>query len=295
MKQWRWWVQASRPKTLVLSFFPTACGIAWAWHDGVVIPVRAGITLVCAVLLQVLANYVNELGDYVRGADTPDRLGPPRAVAMGAISPSAMRRASLIVSAVVLALGLVLVAQVGWWLLAVGLAALLLAWLYTMGARPLAYLGLGELAAVVFFGLVPSAGAYAIERLALAAEPIISGLAFGAFAAAVLGINNVRDLQLDRQVGKHTLAVRLGKDAATRLLHLLLAIPYATALVLSIWYPAASSALVTLPFAWTIARDLQHADGKAYNQLLARTLLLTTLYGVLLIGAIVLRPLTTTK
>ncbi len=286
MKQWRWWLAATRPKTLVLSFFPTASGIAWAWRDGAFELLPAVLTVVCAVMLQVLANYVNELGDYQRGADTADRIGPPRAVALGMISPNAMRRAALILSASVLALGLVLVAYSGWWLLWVGLAAIALAWLYTMGARPLAYVGLGDLVAMAYFGIIPSLGAYAIERQSVALEPFITGIAFGAFAAAVLGINNLRDLPQDMQVGKHTLAVRLGKHAATRLVQVFLCLPYGVALVLSLWYPAASSTLVTLPLAWSIVRQLPHAEGTAYNALLSRTALVAALYGTILIGTI---------
>jgi 1,4-dihydroxy-2-naphthoate octaprenyltransferase len=291
MEQWRWWLRATRPKTLVLSLLPTATGIAWAWQDGAFSLWRAAVTLLCALLLQVLANYVNELGDYYRGADTPERVGPPRAVALGMISPEAMRRAAGAISVLVLGMGLVLVAHVGWWLLAVGLVALALAWLYTVGARPLAYIGLGELAAVVFFGIVPTAGAYAIMRDgSVSTKAVTSGIAFGAFAAAVLAINNIRDYRLDRQAGKRTLAVRFGTHAATRLVHILLAIPYVIALALSIQHPLVGSTVVTLPIAWNIARELPRTRDHGYNVLLGRTLMLATLYGILLAIAIVLRP-----
>jgi 1,4-dihydroxy-2-naphthoate octaprenyltransferase len=286
MTRVRWWLAATRPKTLVLSAFPTAAGIAWAAGEGSFDPARAVLTLVCAVLLQILANYVNELGDYERGADTPERLGPPRAVAAGAISPRAMRRAVIVLSAVILALGLVLVARVGWWLLVVGVSALALAWLYTSGWRPLAYIGLGEAVALVFFGPVPSLGAYAIERSTVAAEPLASGIAFGALAAAVLGINNLRDIPLDRRAGKRTLAVRIGRRNATRLVQALLAVPYLVAAFQSIEHPAISSTLVTLPIAWSVAMELPRAEGRAYNRLLARTTLATAAYGSVLIVAI---------
>lgn len=284
---WHWWLRATRPRTLPLSFFPTAIGITWAWREGAFNCATASGTLLCAVLLQVLANYVNELGDYERGADTPDRIGPPRAVALGAISPAAMRKASLVLSAIILALGLWLVTQVGWWLLAVGLAALALAWLYTTGARPMAYVGLGEAAALLFFGVVPAAGAYAIERSGFAIEPIVSGIAFGCFAAAVLGINNLRDVDRDRTCGKRTLAVRLGKVRATRLVQFLLGVPYAVAIVLSSATVEAAVTVATLPLAWRIGRELPLAHGAHYTVLLGRTVLAASLYGVLLGAAIV--------
>ncbi|GIV55427.1 MAG: 1,4-dihydroxy-2-naphthoate octaprenyltransferase [Candidatus Kapaibacterium sp.] len=285
--RWLWWLRATRPRTLPLSVLPTAIGIAWAWRDGAFNCATACGTLLCAVLLQVLANYVNELGDYERGADTPDRIGPPRAVALGAISPAAMRKASLVLSAIILALGVWLVRQAGWWLLAVGLAALALAWLYTTGTRPLAYVGFGEAAALVFFGIVPAAGAYAIEHSRLATEPILSGIAFGCFAAAVLGINNLRDVDRDRACGKRTLAVRLGTTRATTLVQFLLGVPYAVAIVLSSATAEAAATVATLPLVWRIGRELQSADGAQYTVLLERTVRAASLYGVLLGAAIV--------
>ncbi len=284
---WRWWLWATRPRTLPLSFFPTAIGLVWAWRDGAFNCATAGGTLLCAVLLQVLANFVNELGDYERGADTPDRIGPPRAVALGAISPAAMRNASRVLSAIILALGLWLVTLVGWWLLAVGLVALALAWLYTTGTRPLAYVGFGEVAALVFFGIVPAAGAYAVEHSRLAAEPILSGIAFGCFAAAVLGINNLRDVERDRACGKRTCAVRLGTTRATTLVQFLLGVPYAVAIVISSATAEAAATVATLPLAWRIGRELRRAHGVQYTVLLGRTVLTASLYGVLLGAAIV--------
>lgn len=280
-----------RPRTLPLSFFPTAIGLAWAWKDGAFDSAMASVTLLCAVLLQVLANYVNELGDYERGADTPDRIGPPRAVAVGAISPSAMRHASRALSALILALGLWLVTRTGWWLLVVGLVALALAWLYTTGTRPMAYVGLGEVAALAFFGIVPAEGAYAIMKSRLAIEPFLSGVAFGCFAAAVLGVNNLRDIEHDRGCGKRTVAVRLGITSAIRLVQLFLGVPYAVTLVLSNTFAEATVTLATVPLVWRIGRDLRTARGSQYTVLLGRTILAASLYGVLLGAAIVIATL----
>lgn len=287
MSSLRWWIRATRPRTLPLSAAPTIAGIAWAWHDGSIDVLRASITLLCAVLLQVLANFVNEIGDYQRGADTAARIGPPRAVAVGAISLRAMQRVAAALSLVIVALGLWLVSQVGMWLLAVGLVALALAWLYTTGPRPLAYVSLGDAAAVTFFGIVPSAGAYAIECGTLAAEPITSGIAFGAFAAAVLTINNLRDIDSDRAAGKRTVVVRLGKRCATRYAQLLLVVPYAVALVHAVSYPLISATLVSLPLEWRVLRQLPTAQGAEYNALLGRTTLATAAYCAVLAAAIV--------
>lgn len=244
--------------------------------------------MICAVLLQVIANYVNELGDYKRGADTPTRQGPARAVAVGAISPQAMWRAAVVLSLVVLMIGLVLVLHTGWWLLALGLVVLALAWLYTSGPRPVAYIGLGEVAAFVLFGIVPCAGAYAIHRAAVSVEPLVSGVAFGAFAAAAIGINNLRDRVHDSTCGKRTLAVRWGHVRATHLVQWLLALPYLVLVGLGIAYPVTSAALVSLPLAWSVARDLSLATPSLYNRLLPRTVLAATVYGLILFAAIVL-------
>lgn len=290
--RWRWWVRAMRPATLPLSALPTLIGIAWAKRAGAFDPGTALLTILCAVALQVVANYVNEVGDYRRGADVPAaRQGPPRAVAVGAISPQAMVYAAVILSLVVLMMGLVLVFRTGWWLLALGLGVLGLAWLYTSGPRPLAYMGGGEVAAFVLFGIVPCTGAYAVQRAALSVEPIVSGVAFGAFAAAVLGINNLRDRVHDSTCGKRTLAVRWGHARATHLVQWLLSLPYLVLVGLGIAYPVTSAALVSLPLAWSVARDLPLATPPRYNRLLQRTVLTATVYGLVLFAAIVANSL----
>ncbi|MCX7930459.1 MAG: 1,4-dihydroxy-2-naphthoate octaprenyltransferase [Chlorobi bacterium] len=288
MTQLQWWFRAMRPATLVLSIAPTAVGFAWAWRHAQQLDwFSAVLTLMCAVSLQIIANGVNELGDYRRGADTPERFGPVRAIAVGAIAPRAMQRAVVVLSAMVLTLGLVLVARVGWWLLVVGVSALVLAWLYTSGSRPLAYIGLGEVVALVFFGPVPALGAYAIAHSTVAIEPLLSGIAFGALAAAVLGINNLRDINVDRAAGKYTLAVQFGRHRATRLVQLLLLLPLAIVAVMSIQYVTVSVAIVVMPILWSIARQLQHAHGRQYNGLLVRTALATGMFAVLLIAGII--------
>jgi 1,4-dihydroxy-2-naphthoate octaprenyltransferase len=285
---WHWWLRATRPRTLPLSVLPTAIGIAWAWRDGSCALDSALGTLLCAVLLQVIANYVNELGDFERGADAPTRVGPPRAVAIGAISPYAMRRAAVFLSALVIAVGIWLVSRSGWWLLAVGLAAVLFAWLYTTGKRPLAYVGLGEGAAFLFFGIIPSLGAYAIQSPRVALEPLLSGIAFGSFAAAVLGINNLRDVEHDRACGKRTLAVKHGLNSATHLVQFLLAMPFAATVGLSIMLPEAAASLALIPFVWRIGSELRSAYGHPFTVLLVRTVLAASLYGVLLLLAIII-------
>jgi 1,4-dihydroxy-2-naphthoate octaprenyltransferase len=169
---------------------------------------------VVSLALQVGVNYANDYSDGVRGTDEV-RVGPTRLVAGGLASARSVKAAAFAAFGVAAVAGLVLAAVTTWWLLAVGAAAILAAWFYTGGPKPYGYLGLGEVFVFVFFGLVATAGsAYAVcERVTAVAW--LASLAAGCLACALLVVNNLRDIPTDREVGKKTLAVRLG-DGATR-------------------------------------------------------------------------------
>jgi 1,4-dihydroxy-2-naphthoate octaprenyltransferase len=208
------WLIGARPRTLPAAVVPVALGVAAAVDEHHPVWWRAALALVVSLALQVGVNYANDYSDGVRGTDEV-RAGPTRLVASGLASAKAVKLAAFAAFGVAAVAGLVLAAVTTWWLLAVGAAAILAAWFYTGGPKPYGYLGLGEVFVFVFFGLVATAGsAYAVcERVTGVAW--LASLAAGCLACALLVVNNLRDIPTDREVGKKTLAVRLG-DTTTR-------------------------------------------------------------------------------
>ena len=276
------WVEGARPRTLPAAVAPVLVGTALAtpvvWH-------RAVLALVVALALQVAVNYANDYFDGVGGIDTEERTGPRRMVASGLVTPAAMRRAMVVALVVAAIAGGVLVLQVGWELLGVGVAAVLATLGYSGGSRPYASLGLGEVFVFVFFGLVATAGTTYVQQGALTSASVVAGVAMGALATALLVVNNLRDIPTDRATGKRTLAVRIGEQA-TRRLHLALLVLAVLALVGVVLLTGVGWALLALlavvPL-WSAAQLVRHAplgprlvtalEGTARGQLLFGTLL----------------------
>jgi 1,4-dihydroxy-2-naphthoate octaprenyltransferase len=211
------WVVGARPRTLPAAVVPVALGAAAA--SGVhgarwwTVPLATVVSLA----LQVGVNYANDYSDGVRGTDDV-RVGPVRLVASGLAPAGAVKRAAFAAFGIAAAFGLVLAAATTWWLLAVGAASVLAAWGYTGGPKPYGYLGLGELFVFVFFGLVATVGTTYVVIRQVPARGWLLGCAAGALACSLLVVNNLRDIPTDREVGKRTLAVRIG-DHRTRQLY----------------------------------------------------------------------------
>ncbi|MBR1387871.1 MAG: 1,4-dihydroxy-2-naphthoate octaprenyltransferase [Alloprevotella sp.] len=202
------WFLAARPKTLSGALLPVAVATALAYYDGVM-QVRAAV--LCAMfagLMQIAANFINDLFDFLKGTDGSERLGPERACAQGWISPRAMRVGIGAVLAVAGVVGLRLLAFGGWELVAVGLACMVFAFLYT---TMLSYCGLGDVLVVVFFGFVPVLGTYYVQAGYLAVAAWLLGLAVGLVTDTLLVLNNFRDRDTDAAVGKRTLVVVVGE------------------------------------------------------------------------------------
>ena len=276
------WVEGARPRTLPAAVAPVLVGTALArdvdW-------VRAGLALVVALSLQVAVNYANDYFDGVGGVDTEERTGPRRMVASGLVEPGAMRRAMLAALAVAAAAGGVLVVLVGWELLLVGVAAILAALGYSGGSRPYASLGLGEVFVFVFFGLVATAGTTYVQDEHLAWAPVVAGVAMGAWATALLVVNNLRDIPTDEATGKRTLAVRIGEDATRRLYQGLVVVAYAAlgGLVVLTGAGWAALALLSLPVLGDAVPLVRHAPlGPRLVGALERTARAQLAFGVLL-------------
>ena len=217
----RAWLMATRPKTLPASFAPVLVGTALAASLGTWRLDLAIGCLVGALLLQIGCNFANDAGDALRGADTPDRLGPPRAVASGLISPRAMLTGAALVLLLAAGVGGWLASQSGWQLWMLGLGSVIAALAYTIGPMPLAYIGLGDLFVLLFFGLAAVLGSAWVQHpmWPLPLAWWLVAIALGLQATALIAINNLRDIPTDARTGKRTLAVRLG-DRYTRIYHL---------------------------------------------------------------------------
>ena len=210
LPRWRVWALATRPRTLPAAVAPVLMGTALAASDGGFHAPSALVALACALLFQIGANFVNDLADARKGADTAARKGPLRVVSAGLVTPRAMAGASAGVFAVAFGLGLTLVARGGWPILAVGLASIGAAVAYTAGRKALAYLGLGDLFVLLFFGPVAVAGTHYVQALAFSWTAVAAGFGPGLLAVAILVANNLRDVDEDRTAAKRTLIVRFG-------------------------------------------------------------------------------------
>jgi 1,4-dihydroxy-2-naphthoate polyprenyltransferase len=212
------WVVGSRPRTLPAAIVPVAVGTAIAHAQrplgSTTSVVRAALALGVSLALQVGVNYANDYSDGVKGTDNV-RVGPLRLVGSGVKSAKAVKTAALGSLGVAAIAGLVLAALTSWWLIAVGLAALLAAWGYTGGPRPYGYAGLGEVFVFVFFGLVAVAGSAFVQHERITAASVFGAFPVGLLATALLVTNNLRDIPGDTIAKKNTLAVRLG-DGNTR-------------------------------------------------------------------------------
>ena len=215
------WIAGARPKTLPAAIAPVLVGTALAGASW--LPTRAALALVVALALQVGVNYANDYSDGVRGTDH-SRVGPVRLVGQGLAPAHRVRTAAFLAFAVAALAGCVLVAISGhWWLLSIGAASIAAAWLYTGGPRPYGYVGLGEVFVFIFFGIVPVLGTLYVQTGEVDLRSLLAATGVGALSCAILVTNNLRDIPTDREVGKKTLAVRLG-DARTRRLYVVLVV-----------------------------------------------------------------------
>ncbi|MFM2071525.1 MAG: 1,4-dihydroxy-2-naphthoate octaprenyltransferase [Actinomycetota bacterium] len=240
------------------------------------------VAMIVSVALQVGVNYANDYSDGVRGTDDV-RVGPMRLVASGAATASQVKMAAFSAFGVAALAGLVLAVTTSWWLVAVGAASMLAGWLYTGGAHPYGYMGLGEVFVFVFFGLVATVGTtfVVIERVPSVAW--LLGTAAGVLACSLLVVNNLRDIPTDSVVGKHTLAVRLG-DSRTRVLYAsLLSIAFAIVVLIAVNdRPEVAVALFAAAFAVRPVREvLAGASGRELISVLGATGRLQLVFGLL--------------
>jgi 1,4-dihydroxy-2-naphthoate octaprenyltransferase len=254
------WIAGARPRTLPNAVAPVVAGTgaaAWlhsaSWW-------KALLALAVAIPFVIGVNYANDYSDGIRGTDD-ERAGPVRLVGARLATPRAVLTAALVSLFVGCVAGLALALVSAPWLIAVGIACVAGAWLYTGGAKPYGYAGLGEAAVFVFFGLTAVLGTQYTQALRVDWVGLALAVAIGALSSSVLVANNLRDIPTDAQSGKITLAVRLG-DSRTRVLyHALLAITGILTLVLMIATPWCAVGLVATPLALRADRPVRSGRG----------------------------------
>ena len=286
MNHLRLWLVAARPRTLPAAVAPVLVGTSLAASEDVFKPLRFAAALVGSIFIQIGTNLANDYSDARRGADTEDRLGPVRVTAGGLMPPRRVLIGTWVAFGIAVAAGSYLAAVAGWQLLVVGIVSIAAGILYTGGPRPYGYEGLGELFVFVFFGLVAVGGSYFVQTEDLRWEAVALGVPVGLLAAAILVVNNVRDIETDRRAGKRTLAVRLGRDRAVRVFWEMLMSAFVSVAVIDALSDLESWVLLSLlavPLAFPLARTLRtRHDGPSLNQLLADTGRLLAVFSLLL-------------
>jgi 1,4-dihydroxy-2-naphthoate octaprenyltransferase len=240
------WITGARVRTLPLAVAPIVLGSASADLVDRFDPLLAGLALLVALLLQIGVNYANDYSDGIRGTDA-NRVGPLRLTGSGLVRPQAVKFAAAITFGLAALAGLTIVLLTGqWWLVAVGAVSIIAAWYYTGGKSPYGYAGLGEIAVFIFFGLIATVGTAYIQILAIDPMAVLLGVNFGFYATAVLLVNNIRDVETDRESGKNTLSVRIGVRASKWLFGALLILPVIFNILLASLYPATIIGLANL-------------------------------------------------
>lgn len=279
------WLLATRPKTLTAALVPIAVGTALAHARGFVLDWRISVlALVSVTFIQIGTNLVNDAIDFKKGADTEKRIGPKRVTQSGLLTPRQVMTGAFVCFALAMATGIPLVIAGGWVIVAIGLLSLLLAYGYTGGPFPLAYLGLGDLFVFLFFGLVAVGGIYFLQSGGWDLSAGVAGAQVGLLATVLIAINNLRDREGDVLVGKRTLAVRLGVTGSRAEILVLCVAPYVLNLY---WLQFGLKMAVLLPF-FTLPLALRlclkvllTAPGPEYNVLLGRAAGLQLLFGLL--------------
>jgi 1,4-dihydroxy-2-naphthoate octaprenyltransferase len=285
------WFLAVRPKTLPAAVSPVlvGCAVAWAadgFHLGTAIAAFA-----VALLLQIAANLANDVADFRRGADTAERLGPVRVTQSGLIRSERITMATAVVLVLAAIPGLYLVWRGGPLLAGLGLLAMLAAVAYTAGPKPFGYLGLGEVFVFLFFGPVAVIGTAYVMTGAASPLAVAASLPMGCLISAILVVNNLRDIDTDRAAGKHTLAVRMGREATRREYAALVAVAYAVPLATVLMGPAAPWVLlswITAPLAMVLVRKVRTVPERALNPVLGGTARLCLWFAIALSVGIVL-------
>ncbi|MBN1231091.1 MAG: 1,4-dihydroxy-2-naphthoate octaprenyltransferase [Anaerolineales bacterium] len=275
----------ARPKTLPAAIAPVLVGVAIAWsHDNL----RIGVTVLaalCSVLIQIGTNLINDVGDYQKGGDRGERLGPPRVTALGYLTPNEVWSGVAVVFGLAAIAGLGIALLTDWFVLLVGVACLSAGYLYTSGPFPLSDNGLAGLFVMVFFGFVAVCGTVYINLGRIPSEAWWSGAAVGALVTNILVVNNIRDLKGDLESGRKNMPVWFGRMGGEIEYWLMLALAFVVPVILMVSMKlnlGGGIVFLSVPEAMRVAFELHRLEGKALNQVLASTSRFAFLYSILL-------------
>jgi len=290
MQPFEIWLTAVRPKTLSLSVSPVVVGTVLAWVEReqlLLLPAIAA--LLAAMLIQAGTNLHNDATDGEKGADTADRLGPPRATAQGWLSARQVKRGAAVSFGCAFLLGVYLVAIGGWPILILGIASLLARAAYSSGPWPLSASPLGELFVALVFGLAAVCGSYYLQAGELQANAWLAGGSLGLFAAAVLVVNNYRDRVSDRRAGRKTLAVLMTPAFSQYEYVLLMILPFVLLLFVDAVMHVPRLPLLLLPMALYLAYQMMTSKpSRELNSLLARTAAFQLLFAAFLVAGLLI-------
>ncbi len=278
------WIIASRPKTLPAAVAPVLVGTAVAIHDNVFKPIPAFLALVVSLLIQIGTNFVNDYGDFKKGADSKDRVGPERFLTLGIITPTQMKKAIYITFTLAFASGLYLVYLGGLPALLIGVFSIIAGISYTAGPFPLAYNGLGDVFVFVFFGLVATTGTYYVQALSVSPLVIWVAVPIGLLITNILVVNNYRDADEDKLVNKKTLAVIFGKRFSLFQYIISIVISYIVLFQLYFQYEftiAIFLPVLLIPLAIKLIKEMITTEGKQLNLTLAKTAMFSVLFSLL--------------
>lgn len=285
------WLLATRPKTLPAAAASIIVGCSIAYHENQFSILPALACLLISILLQIGANFANDLFDFQRGADTLNRLGPLRVTQAGLLSPNQITKGMVFVFGLSLLLGIYLFLHAGWIVILIGTAAIIAALAYSGGPSPYGYYSLGDFFVFIFFGFVAVCGTYFVQSLSINTPSLWSGFSMGLLITNILVVNNLRDIETDRAANKITLAVRIG-EKGTRLEYLIcVCMAYLVPWFLSYSNKNYSGSLLTwlsMPLAIKLIIELFKNTGRVLNQTLARTAQLALLYAILFSAGIFL-------
>ena len=288
----RIWLMAARPRTLPAAVAPVLVGTALAAYLHVFHPLRFVAALLGAVFIQVGTNLSNDYSDARRGADAEDRLGPVRVTAGGLVPPRQVLVATYATFGLAVLAGVYLIVVAGWQLLLVGAASILAGVAYTGGPKPYGYEGLGEVFVFLFFGVVAVAGSFFVQTKHLDWEAFALSVPVGLLAAAILVVNNIRDIDSDRRARKRTLAVRMGRERTRNLFAAIIYLAYLLVPITWLFGPVKAWVMLpwlSAPLATRVVRVVRNrTDGPSLNGALAQTGLLQLGFCALLSAGLLL-------
>lgn len=282
---------AARPKTLPAAIVPVWLGCALAYHlTREWSPLLMVCTLLSAICIQIATNLFNDAIDAQKGSDTEKRLGPTRVTASGLVSQKTVFTWAGVFLGLACLLSIFLIIKCGWVIIAIGIPSLYLAYGYTGGKFPLAYLGLGELFVFIFFGLIATMGTYFVQTGEWSPKSALLGAIVGWLSCFLIGINNVRDAEEDASTGKRTLAVRIGVSFYKRIMFMMGA--HCSLAILGLWWWLGLQVGIEIFFivlSWVLLNAvIMCKEPRKLNKHLAFSGMLLVLFGILFQVAVVL-------